>query len=55
MFIKIIGGCVGLALLIGFLMSPIMLIKDVSMLVVGLLGVGMAAYELYESLRRKEG
>lgn len=55
MIVKLIAGLVGLAALIAFLVPPIVQIKEISMAVVGAAGVIMAGYELFESLRDKEG
>lgn len=55
MIVKLIAGIIGLAALTAFLLPPIVQIKEVSMVVVGFVGVAMAAFELYESMREKEG
>ncbi|WP_164084877.1 hypothetical protein [Pseudazoarcus pumilus] len=54
MLYKLIAGIVGLALLIGFLLPPIIQIKEVSLIVVVLIGIGLAAVEFYESMKKKE-
>lgn len=54
MLYKLIAGFVGLALLIGFLLPPIIQIKEVSLVVVALIGIGLATIEFYESFKKKE-
>lgn len=55
MIVKLIAGIIGLVALAGFLLPPIVQIKEVSMVVVGFIGVAMAAFEFYQSLRESEG
>ncbi len=54
MLYKLIAGFVGLGLLIGFLLPPIIQIKEVSLVVVALIGIALAAIEFYESFKKKE-
>ena len=51
---KSIAGWLGLLLLVGFLLPPIIKLKNVALAIVVLIGIAMAAYELYENLRSKE-
>ncbi|MDX5362634.1 MAG: hypothetical protein LPJ91_00550 [Pseudazoarcus pumilus] len=51
---KLFAGLLGLASLTAFLLPPLFKIKEVAMGAVVLIGIGMAAYEFYESMRSKE-
>jgi hypothetical protein len=51
---RTIAGLLGLLLLVGFLLPPIIKLKKLALAIVVLIGIGMAAYEFYESLRGKE-
>lgn len=51
MNIKMLTGLLGLLMLAGFLLPPILKLKAVSLSLVALAGLGMAAYEFYENLR----
>jgi len=54
MTFKTIAGLLGLLLLVAFLLPPALKLKSVSLSLVMLVGVGMAAYEYYEYLRHKD-
>jgi hypothetical protein len=54
MAFKLFAGLLGLAALTAFLLPPLFKIKEIAMVVVVAIGIGMAAYECYESLRSKE-
>lgn len=51
---KIIAGLAGLILLVAFLVPPVLKIQKLSLVIVALIGVGMAAYEFYETLRDRD-
>lgn len=51
MNIKLLTGLLGLLMLAGFLLPPVLKLKAVSLSLVVLAGLGMAAYEFYENLR----
>ncbi|WP_313953007.1 hypothetical protein [Accumulibacter sp.] len=54
MKLKMVTGLVGLVMLIGFLAPPAIKLEKVSLIVVVLIGVGMAVYEYIENLRDKD-
>ena len=54
MVFKIFAGLLGLVALTAFLLPPLFKIKEISMIVVVGIGLAMAAYEVYESISRKE-
>lgn len=51
---KIISGLLGLALLVAFLLPPVIKLQRPALALVVLIGVAMAAYEFYEQLRSKD-
>ena len=53
MTFKSIAGFIGLALLLAFLAPPVIKLKNFALLVVVLIGAGMAVYEYVENLRGK--
>lgn len=55
MSFKLFAGLLGLAMMIGFLLPPILKIVEPSMIAVVLIGIAMAVYEYYETLRDREG
>lgn len=54
MTFKTIAGLVGLVLVVGFLLPPIIKLKKLALAAVVLIGIAMAAYEYYESLKNRE-
>jgi len=51
---KIIAGIVAAALLIAFIGPLVVKLKDPALIVVALLGVGMMAVDLWQSLKAKD-
>jgi hypothetical protein len=51
---KIIAGIVAAALLIAFIGPVVVKLKDPALIVVALLGVGMMAVDLWQSLKTKD-
>ena len=51
---KTIAGLIGLVMLLVFLLPPIIKLKKVALIIVVLLGAGMAIYEFYETLKSKD-
>jgi hypothetical protein len=51
---KIISGIVAAALLIAFIGPVVVKLKDPALIVVALLGVGMMAVDLWQSLKTKD-
>lgn len=51
---KTLAGLIGLIAVVGFLAPPVIKLHKIAMIVVALIGAGMAAYEFYESLRNKD-
>lgn len=51
---KMIAGLVGLVMLLAFLAPPVIKLKKLALVVVVLIGAGMAIYEFIENLRSKE-
>lgn len=51
---KSIAGLLGLLMLLAFLLPPVIKLKKLALACVVLIGVAMAAYEFYESLRSKD-
>jgi uncharacterized membrane protein len=54
MIVKIISGIVAVALLVAFLLPVVIKLKEVALGVVVLIGLGLMARDLWESLREKE-
>jgi len=50
---KTLTGLLALLLLIAFLLPPAIKLHKISLAAVVLIGIGMAAYEFYESVRNK--
>ncbi|MEW6514600.1 MAG: hypothetical protein AB1443_11435 [Pseudomonadota bacterium] len=50
---KMFAGLIGLLLLLAFLLPPIIKLKKIALAMVVLIGIAMALYEYYESLRSK--
>lgn len=51
---KMFAGLLGLLLVIGFLLPPIIKLKKIALVGVVLIGIAMAVYEFYENLRSKD-
>lgn len=51
---KSIAGLIGLLLLIGFVVPPVIKLHKIALIIVALIGAGMAAYEFYENLNNKD-
>jgi uncharacterized membrane protein len=49
-----IAGIVGLVAVLCFLAPPVIKLHKIALIVVVLIGAGMAAYEFYESLHSKD-
>lgn len=49
---KTVAGLLGLLMLIAFLAPPVIKLKKISLIVVALIGIGMAAYEFIENQRK---
>ena len=54
MAFKIFSGIVAVVLLVGFTMPYVLKMKDIALTIVILIGVGMMAVDLWQSLRSKE-
>ncbi len=50
---RVLSGLIGLVLLVGFLLPPVIKLKELPLALVVLVGVAMAAYELFENVRGK--
>lgn len=55
MLLKIIMGLVAMGFALTFYAIPILKLREIPLIVVVLVGVGMMVYEFWESLRDKEG
>jgi hypothetical protein len=51
---KTIAGLIGLLAVVGFLAPPVIKLHKIALIVVALIGAGMAAYEYYEGLRKND-
>lgn len=51
---KTFAGLIGLLLLLGFLLPPVIKLKNIALAVVVLIGVGMAIYEFIETMRSQD-
>lgn len=51
---KKLAGLLGLVLFIGFLLPPLIKLKEVSIGLVMLIGIALAGYEYYENLRNRD-
>ncbi|HRP77092.1 MAG TPA: hypothetical protein PK725_15005 [Rhodocyclaceae bacterium] len=54
MSFKLFAGLLGLAMAVVFLLPPILKTKEISLVVIVLIGIGTVAYEFYETVRGKE-
>ncbi|MDH3288465.1 MAG: hypothetical protein OEP48_12185 [Betaproteobacteria bacterium] len=54
MAVKILSGIIALVLLIGYLTVAVLKLKDMPLAVVTLIGIGMMAWDLWDSLKTKE-
>lgn len=51
---KSIAGLIGLIAVLGFLAPPVIKLHKIALIVIALIGAGMAAYEFYEGLRKED-
>jgi hypothetical protein len=51
---KTIAGLIGLVAVLGFLAPPVIKLHKIALIVVALIGAGMAFYEFIEGLRNKD-
>ncbi len=51
---KSFAGLLGLLLLLGFLLPPIIKLKKIALIIIVLIGIAMAVYEYFEYLRSKD-
>ncbi len=51
---KTIAGLIGLVAVLAFLAPPVIKLHQIALIVVALIGAGMATYEFIEGLRNKE-
>lgn len=51
---KTLAGLIGMVLVIGFLLPPIIKLKKLALAIVVLIGVAMVIYEYVESLREQD-
>lgn len=54
MAVKILSGIIALVLLIGYLAVAVIKLKDMALAGVTLFGIGMMAWDLWDSLKQKE-
>ena len=54
MAFKIFAGIVAVVLFVGFVVPYVLKMKDIALTIVILIGVGMMAVDLWQSLRSKE-
>lgn len=54
MIFKILAGIVAAALLIAFIGPVVVKLKDPALIIVALIGVGMMAVDIWQSLKSKE-
>lgn len=51
---KSIAGLIGLIAVLSFLAPPVIKLHKIALIVIALIGAGMAAYEFYEGLRKDD-
>jgi hypothetical protein len=51
---KTFAGLAGLVALLVFLAPPVIKLEKIALLAVVLIGIGLAAYEFYESIRKED-
>jgi len=51
---KTIAGLIGLVAVLAFLAAPVIKLHKIPLIIVALIGAGMAIYEFYEGLRSKD-
>jgi hypothetical protein len=54
MTFKTIAGLIGLVAVIGFLAAPVVKLHKIALIIVALIGAGMATYEFIEGLGKKD-
>jgi len=54
MAVKILCGIVAVVLLVGYIAVPVFKLKEVPLAIVGLISVVMMAWDLWDSLKRKD-
>lgn len=54
MAVKILAGIIAVVLLVGYLTVAVIKLKDIPLAVVTLLGIGMMAWDLWDSMKKQE-
>lgn len=54
MAVKILAGIIAVVLLVGYLTVAVIKLKDIPLAVVTLLGIGMMAWDLWDSIKKQE-
>lgn len=54
MAIKILAGIIAVVLMVGYLAVPVMKLKEIPLAIVGLIAIGMMAWDLWDSLKQKD-
>jgi hypothetical protein len=54
MAVKIFSGLIAMALMIGFCAVAVIKLKDIPLTIVTLIGIGMMAWDLWDSLKEQD-
>lgn len=54
MIVKILAGIVAVVLMVGYMAVPVIKLKEIPLAIVGLISIGMMAWDLWDSIRRKD-
>ena len=54
MAVKILSGIIAAVLLVGYLAIPVLKLQEIPLAVVGLISIGMMAWDLWDSLKTKD-
>ena len=54
MSIKILSGIIAVVLLVAYLAVPVMKLQEVPLAIVGMISIVMMAWDLWDSLRKKD-
>lgn len=54
MAVKILCGIVAVVLMVGYMAVAVIKLKEIPLAIVGLIAIGMMAWDLWDSLKRKD-
>jgi len=54
MVAKILSGIIAVTLMVGYMAVPVIKLKEMPLAIVGLISIGMMAWDLWDSITRKD-